>query len=1200
MLDHEIGDKLIENAEGVDLIIKTLENWYGKESSVDLYQSFIQWKEMKRGSGQDVLDFITKYEDAYNRLQNFGETISDKLRAMLLLESSDLSYLTHNLVLSTVNFSDKSATDVYNSVKVSIRKYHASDEIHKTPSVLVAKDEAKEDKTNSDGKISKEIEAVMLEKGWKPPSKEKSKDKEERVWKCKICLCKCLPKYKRCDCPCSHHRWYDCPDRKKESTENKSKKEDLVKNTEAETPLYCNFLGGGGVFFVREMQTTSSTRSIEALDNPEQVYHSKEKLMDHHSHPKENSCSFAITDSACPSTMCGRKWLHRIYNSYPSSVAAQFARQESSKVFQFGGGEKAPSIARVTFPILIMDVAQNLHLVQICTEVVEADIVLLLGGNSLRKAQAILDFSRLTLSLPSLGKDVRIPLRHSDSGHFTFDLIPVSKAEEIDAAKCLLVQKVWSKTTANRAVSYVVSNNQEDVKMEPFTRSNTGIKIKENFGKLSKKDINKLHHVFGHAGKDKLEALIKRAERWHGDIENYLQDIKKNCEVCKLEAKTSPRPNVAYPRAVHHNHVLAIDLKENIKFPNAGDYILYMVDCFTRFKMACFIKDKKATTVAEALFKHWIKWFGAPKILHSDRGKEFVNDELLKLCELHGTKVTNTAARTPNANGLCEKQHWWVDKMMEKISLVNPDFSAEILLGWCIHAANTLDMKNGYSPHILVFGKNPTHPILQHPNPTMSKSPEFSKHLADNINMMYQAREAFVQLESESTLREALKQRLYARVNDINLQDWIYFKQQNRWHGPVKVVGIEGKRIHCMRAGRLITVNKDMVILSKSEDEFQEIGEPFISLPEHLKDTGDSLKGDLYYKEPVKENQTHNDDEESALSLDGAEYSTTLPRQIVASPISPQQSGQNPQTDVPKAKCKACKEVLPRSELVSHNKDEHDIVGNMRQVSESLSKLVDETEVFISSVKDEQTEDCYVITLPRSEHNSPEGIAAKVKELGNFKEFGVYDVVDIPPNSNILPTQWVLVQKEDEKGNLITKARLCIRGDLELNKHNIPTDSPTINKITLKLILTIAASKGWSLQTSDITRAFLQTEDLDRKVYVKPPEEAETPQGTVWLLKKCCYGLIDAGRSFFLKHGSELKKLGMETLKMDPACFLYFEKIEFKERQLKGIIGCHVDDTIALGEKALFDKVVDEMKNRFTYRSHNKLPLKYLSLQDFQ
>ena len=161
-----------------------------------------------------------------------------------------------------------------------------------------------------------------------------------------------------------------------------------------------------------------------------------------------------------------------------------------------------------------MDDTQNAHLIQICTEVVEADIVLLFGGNSLRKAKAVLDFSRLTLSLPGLGKDVRIPLRHSESGHFTFDLIPVSKAEEIDAARCLLVQTAWSKNTANRAVSFVVKNKQEDVKLEHFTRNNTGIKIKENFAKLSKKDVNKLHHVFGHVGNEKLGALIKRAERY--------------------------------------------------------------------------------------------------------------------------------------------------------------------------------------------------------------------------------------------------------------------------------------------------------------------------------------------------------------------------------------------------------------------------------------------------------------------------------------------------------------------------------------------------------------------------------------------------------------------------------------------------------------------------------------------------------------
>ena len=43
MLDREVGDQLVDNEEGVKLIINTLEGWYGKESNVDLYQSFVQW-----------------------------------------------------------------------------------------------------------------------------------------------------------------------------------------------------------------------------------------------------------------------------------------------------------------------------------------------------------------------------------------------------------------------------------------------------------------------------------------------------------------------------------------------------------------------------------------------------------------------------------------------------------------------------------------------------------------------------------------------------------------------------------------------------------------------------------------------------------------------------------------------------------------------------------------------------------------------------------------------------------------------------------------------------------------------------------------------------------------------------------------------------------------------------------------------------
>ena len=141
MLDREIGDTIVDNEEGVKTILDKLEGWYGKENSVDLYQSFQRWKDLKRQPGQDVVEFITSYEDAYNRLHQNGEKISDKLKAMMLLESADLPYLQHNLVLSSVNLSDKEEKEAYDKVKENIRKYHSSDEIKKKSSVLLAKNQ---------------------------------------------------------------------------------------------------------------------------------------------------------------------------------------------------------------------------------------------------------------------------------------------------------------------------------------------------------------------------------------------------------------------------------------------------------------------------------------------------------------------------------------------------------------------------------------------------------------------------------------------------------------------------------------------------------------------------------------------------------------------------------------------------------------------------------------------------------------------------------------------------------------------------------------------------------------------------------------------------------------------------------------------------------------------------------------------------
>ena len=88
-----------------------------------------------------------------------------------------------------------------------------------------------------------------------------------------------------------------------------------------------------------------------------------------------------------------------------------------------------------------------------------------------------------------------------------------------------------------------------------------------------------------------------------------------------------------------------MDLKENRRYKNAPPYILYCVDSFTKFKAARFISNKSGDTVAEAFMLEWIKLFGAPEFIMSDRGKEFIAPQLRDLCQLHGIKYTSTASR---------------------------------------------------------------------------------------------------------------------------------------------------------------------------------------------------------------------------------------------------------------------------------------------------------------------------------------------------------------------------------------------------------------------------------------------------------------------------------------------------------------------------------------------------------------------------
>ena len=1222
-LDREIGEKLENNPESIDLIISTLKQWFGVNKGVDLMKIFNDFVNSTRKPSQNLHEYVAAFEANYNQLEKLGEKLSSRLLALFLLKNANLSDTEFQIITANLNFSsedDAQVKQLYQDTKDALNK-------HQNCQVINAKSQNKTFFLNNqdlDSLTEEQTNELVLWLKKKQKSTDPIDDQPPaKKWhKCKYCLCDCQPKWKKCDCECSKHPHWKCPNKPSKSGEaggtsgTASCSSKPGSNTKSASNLnnLSSFLTGN----IKKIPSTKSQNRQN--DDVVQVNHQL-TLLTNKSALSGSKCGnkHELTiDTACPTSLVGAKYFKSVFQSYPESVSSQFQSEPSNRTFQFGGGETTVSLGKYTFPVYVMDNDNNLHIVNLAMEVVEVDIIMLLGANSLNKGGAILDLGNLMLTLPeTFGAEIQLPINFSDSGHFKMNFFTLAKEEGYEAAQIYLTNTEWSKETASSLLNYVKFNKeprfQNIVQNVYYTKKSN--KVKSNSNELNQKDINKLHQLFGHAHPDKLEKLIKSAGKLNDKVKEMLQKLM-NCEVCKIEGRRVPKPKVALPKAAKHNHVVSADLKENTRYPGSQPYILYLVDCFSRFKVATFIPDKKSSTVTEAILVNWVKLFGPMKYLHVDRGREWMNNELQNFCHKFDIRLTATAAMTPNANGICERQHAVCDRMMDKMITADPTLSPEMALCWSVWSANCLELTEGVSPFTIVFGRVPMHPTLMDFKPGNEEDPEVSKVVADNIKTMLKAREEFVAVESDRVLRQALKQRIYSKSDNVQSGDWIYYRNNSSsvWKGPVKVTTREGKRIYVLNGGRLNTINLDDILLCKSDDDMWMNNDDFVTAPKPAEIKANDIqlmtnnevnvpkadntdKGLEYFtfstapqSVPESVPQAAVDDHEEVVEI---ENESEVP---AVNPPEPSVTTNKPKSY--RVTCNTCSKSLQSTSVYAHAKRMHGLRGTVETLSTPVAATPnedpeinndEEAMVFFTSEPQEADDEVYLTIIPRSRHNEAESIQAKEKELENFTTFDVYEEVTKPADAHVITTQWVIVDKETEDGKIVRKARLCMRGDNEKNKHLIPTDSPTVNKITLKLMLTIAASKGWEIRCSDISRAFLQTEDINRDVFVIPPPEAQVKRGIIWKLKRAAYGLIDSSRGFFLNHSSKLQDIGFEALKMDPAAFVLKS-----DDEVEAITASHVDDTITVSSGDKSDEIMDYMSEHFKYGESTNPPCRYL------
>jgi dUTPase len=184
-----------------------------------------------------------------------------------------------------------------------------------------------------------------------------------------------------------------------------------------------------------------------------------------------------------------------------------------------------------------------------------------------------------------------------------------------------------------------------------------------------------------------------------------------------------------------------------------------------------------------------------------------------------------------------------------------------------------------------------------------------------------------------------------------------------------------------------------------------------------------------------------------------------------------------------------------------------------------------------------------------------------------------------PLYKGLLPTMAITTIKKDGDGNPTrVKYRIVALGNLDPNDWSKQDCfAPVLSQMELRLLTSIAASKGCIPKSGNITQAFCQSSLPPGESYIcTPPAGCPiTPPHTYWKLKKTLYGLKRSPKHFYDLACKLLKRLGLKAHPTSP-CLFYGHIIPGHPPIY---LGLYVDDFIYFSES---DEVEKVFKQKFS------------------
>jgi transposase InsO family protein len=216
------------------------------------------------------------------------------------------------------------------------------------------------------------------------------------------------------------------------------------------------------------------------------------------------------------------------------------------------------------------------------------------------------------------------------------------------------------------------------------------------------------------------------------------------------------------------------------------EYILTVMDSFTKWAEAIPIRAHTAPIVAKRLVDFVFSRYGTPLELLSDQGPEFESELMAELCRAYGIVKLRTTSYKASTNGMVERFHRTLNSMLGKVvSETQRDWDHHVAPVMAAYRA-TVHSSTGYTPNFLVYGRENRAPIdlvlaVEEEPKGVGESPN------QYVNELVQRQRAAYRIVRQHLGRAAERRKreydLRVRPRQFKTGDWVYYYYLRRYQG---------------------------------------------------------------------------------------------------------------------------------------------------------------------------------------------------------------------------------------------------------------------------------------------------------------------------------------------------------------------------------------------------------------------------------